>query len=245
MRKKILTNMKRAIYDFNLIEEGDKVCVGISGGKDSMALIHALNTYKRYAPFKFDIVAINLIMGFPNMDFTIVKKYFENNKIEFIQYPTQIYEILKLNLNKDGSLKCSLCSKFKKALIITAAKEHNCTKVAFGHHADDAIETLFLNAIHGGKIATFKPRMYMDRTDTVFIRPFVYAREQEISSYIETEKIPLVKSTCPNDGFTQRTSAKSLLNNIYKEYPSAYDNFLLMLSNIDKIDLWEKESIGN
>lgn len=241
MRKKILTNLKKAVFDYQLIQENDKICIGVSGGKDSMALAYSLAQFKKYAPFKFDIICINLKLGFPDMDFSEVKAFFIKNEIEFYQQDTSVSEILYNNLTKDGKVQCSICSKLKKALIIDAAKKYNCNKVSFAHHGDDAIETLFLNSIYGGRLATFNPKMYLDRTDTTFIRPFVYVRENDIINYIKSEKIPLVKSTCPNDGFTKRQDIKDMLATLYQQFPQAYKNYLSMLHNQEQLDLWTKE----
>lgn len=243
MSRKIITTMKKAITEFDLISEGDVICVGISGGKDSMALVYALNQYRKFALVHFTIVAINLDMGFNDMDFRLIGAYLVQEDIEFHQVPTQIFAMLDGNRGNNGQLKCSLCSKFKKALIIDAAKNHNCTKIAFAHHADDAIETLFLNAIHGGKLATFPPKLYLSRSDCTFIRPFVYVREKEIESYIVSEKIPIVESLCPNEGITQRNYVKDLLAEIYISSPTAYKNFLIMLSNQNQLSIWKTRNI--
>ena len=238
----ILRKIRRADQDYHLIEDGDVIGVGVSGGKDSMVLLCALQMYSRFRDKNFRVVGIHIEMGFPDMDFSQADAFCARWGIALHHYPSQIYEILKRNLAKDGSLQCSLCSKFKKATVITAAKELGCTKVAFGHHSDDAVETLFLNMIHGGKIATFLPKMYMSRTDTTFIRPLIYAHEEDILSAQRRNAIPYVKSTCPNDGFTQRQDVKEMLQRMYQEYPAAKKNFVHMLYNEKQVALWHKES---
>jgi len=239
--RKILGCIRKADNDFKMIEDGDRIAVGVSGGKDSMLLLYCLNLYKRFADKKFEVVGIHIEMGFPGMDFQPIEAFCATNDIEFIHYPSQIYEILKRNLNKDGSIKCSLCSVFKKSHIIAAAQANNCTKVSFAHHADDAIETLFLNMIYGGKIATFKAKMHMSKTDTNFIRPLVYAHEKDINKAINQANIPVVTSKCPNDGHTQRQAIKDTLDALYHQYPTAKDNFLIMLHNQKQVALWEKD----
>ncbi len=240
--KKIIGCIRKADNDYNLIQENDRIAVGVSGGKDSMLLLLALHYYQKSCiqnhVKNFEVVGIHVEMGFGNMDFTPVEEYCEKLGIEFHHYASQIYEILKIQANDDGSLKCSLCSKFKKATVITAAKEHNCNRVAFAHHADDAIETLFMNAIYGGRLATFKPHMFLTNTEMDFIRPFVYAFESDIKAAVEQSQIPIVKSTCPMDGYTKRQDTKDLLNDLYKKYPMAKENFLLMLHNEKQLDLW-------
>ena len=238
----ILRKIRRADQDYHLIEDGDVIGVGVSGGKDSMVLLCALQMYSRFRDKNFRVVGIHIEMGFPDMDFSQADAFCARWGIALHHYPSQIYEILKRNLAKDGSLQCSLCSKFKKATVITAAKELGCTKVAFGHHSDDAVETLFLNMIHGGKIATFLSKMYMSRTDTTFIRPLIYCHESDIQQALEHNAIPYVKSTCPNDGFTQRQDIKELLQQLYVDYPMAKGNFIYMLHNQKQLALWQTEN---
>ena len=241
--KKIVGCIKKADEHYNLIQENDRICVGVSGGKDSMLLLYALELYRkscvRNETKNFEVIGIHIKLGFPNMDFTKVIDFFASKNIPFYQFDSQVYEILKLQANDDGSLKCSLCSKFKKATVISAAQEHNCNRVAFAHHGDDAIETLFMNAIYGGRLATFKPSMFLTNTQMDFIRPFVYVYEKDIVSAITQANIPIVQSTCPMDGFTKRQETKELLEDLYQKYPMAKDNFLLMLHNSDKVDLWK------
>jgi tRNA(Ile)-lysidine synthase TilS/MesJ len=237
--KKVLGCIKKADFDFNLIESGDRIAVGVSGGKDSMLLLYALHLYKMSTNKDFDVVGINIKLGFPNMDFTHAISFLETKGITFHQVDSQVYEILKIQANDDGTLKCSLCSKFKKAAVIKAAHTYNCNKVAFAHHADDAVETLVMNAIFGGRLSTFKPTMYLDREDITFIRPFVYLHESDITQAVSNIALPIVPSTCPMDGHTKRQETKEMLNDLYEKYPMSKHNFLRMLSNQAQLDLWE------
>ena len=237
----ILGDIRKADQDYHLIDDGDRIAVGVSGGKDSMVLLTALHMYSKFADRNFEVVGIHIKLGFPNMDFSEVVALCRQQGITFYQYDSQVYEILKRNPDKEGNIKCSLCSKFKKATVIDAAKKLNCTKVAFGHHSDDAVETLLMNAIHGGKLATFLPKMYMSRTDTTFIRPLVYSYESDILSALERNQIPFVKSTCPNDGYTERQAMKDMLQEFYRSYPMAQKNFIRMLYNEDQVELWHRE----
>lgn len=238
--RRILGCIKRADEEYKLIEDGDKIAVGVSGGKDSVLLLYALNAYKRMVEKEktFEIIGLHINLGFPNMDLAPLKDYFSNMNIPFEVEDTDIAKILELNRANNGRLPCSICSRMKKAVIIKFAKEHNCNKVSFAHHGDDAIETLLMNAIYGGRIATFSPKMYLDRSEITFIRPFVYARENEITKSANKVEVPIVKSTCPNDKETQRAEMKKMLHNLYHNYPTAKDNFLLMLHNPSKLDLW-------
>lgn len=236
----ILGNIKQADLDFNLIEDNDRIAVGVSGGKDSIVLLYALTLYKLFSKKIFHVIGIHINLGFPNMDFSETLKFCQDKNIEFYSYDSDVYEILKLNLRKNGMLECSICSKMKKATVIKAAIKHNCNKVAFAHHCDDAIETLFLNMIYGGRIATFEPKMYMSKNGITFIRPLIYAREKEINSTCKKEQLPLVVSTCPNDKYTKREDIKNLIKNINKQFPESYKNFKLMLTNTDKLSILDK-----
>ncbi|EDP11217.1 tRNA lysidine(34) synthetase [Amedibacillus dolichus] len=236
----ILRSIRRADIDYDLIADGDRIAVGVSGGKDSMVLLSALHMYSKFKGKNFQVVGIHIKLGFPNMDFREVVSYCEQLGIEFHIIDSKVYEILQKHPDANGNIKCSLCSKFKKATVIEAAKQFNCHKVAFGHHSDDAVETLLMNAIFGGKLAVFLPKMYMSRTDITFIRPLIYAFEEDILIAQQKNNIPYVESTCPNDGFTQRQEMKEMLHEFYKKYPMARYNFQNMLSNEEQVELWHK-----
>lgn len=239
--KKVLGCIRKADEEFDMIQDGDTVCVGVSGGKDSMLLLYSMALYKKFASVDFNVVGIHIEMGFEGMDFHEVDEFCKKNEITLHHVPSQIYEILKLNKTDDGRLRCSLCSKFKKATVIDAAKQYGCNKVAFAHHGDDAVETLFMNMVYGGKISTFLPKMYLDRTDIHFIRPLILAHESDIISACDQANIPIVQSTCPADKHTKREEFKNLLNDLYDTYPQCKSNLLLALSNEQQTMLWHKE----
>lgn len=240
--KQILREIRRADNDYDMIQDGDTIAVGVSGGKDSMVLLTALAMYSKFQGKNFTVKGVHISLGFPNMNFQEVQTFCAENQIEFHVFPSQVYDILKKNLDKNGDLKCSLCSKFKKATVIEAAKSLGCNKVAFGHHSNDAVETLFMNMIHGGKIATFRPKMFLTNTQMMFIRPLIYAYERDIIHAQQINDIPFVQSTCPNDGYTERQEMKEMLQTLYMKYPMAEHNFLYMLSNEKQVDLWQKEN---
>lgn len=235
---KILGDIRRADFDYNLIQDGDRIAVGVSGGKDSMILLTALHMYSKFKDKSFQVVGIHIKMGFPNMNFDEICTFCESEGIEFHEIDSKIYDILDKNRDKEGRLRCSLCSKFKKAAVNQAAKTFSCNKVAFGHHSDDAVETLLMNAIYGGKLATFLPKMHLSRDEVEFIRPLVYSYEKDISQAIKRNQIPFVESTCPNDGFTKRQTMKDLLHSLYDQFPMAQNNFLKMLYNQTQLELW-------
>jgi len=236
--KKILGNIRKAANDFGMIEEGDKIAVGVSGGKDSMTLLYGLHLYQKFSPVKFEIVGITLKLGFGGMDFDPVIKFCEDQKIEYHMVDTNVYEILSVKADKLGRLPCSLCSKFKKSLLIKKALELGCNKVSMAHHADDATETMVMNMLHNGFISTFKAKMYMDESKVIFIRPLIYCYESDIIKAAK-KHVPIVISTCPMDKNTGREDVKNMLKELYKTYPAAKDNLFNSMKNTDRISLLE------
>ncbi len=242
--KKILAQVRKADQMFHLVDDKDRIAIGLSGGKDSSLLLYTMylyrflyeNTYHK----SFDIVGIHLDLNFGEDDFDPLKEWFGRYPIELHFDSTKIADILKLNLHKER-IDCSLCSTLKKGAVIRKAKELGCNKVAFAHHADDAVETLLMNMIYGGRIATFDPKMYLDNSQTTFIRPFCLSFESDIARTVRQLEIPIIKSGCPNDGFTKRQDVKELLHSIYHEYPQAKENFLLSLYNKEKVNLYFKD----
>ena len=246
----LLGNIIQANKIFKLIENGDKIAVGVSGGKDSMGLLFALALYKRRLKeqlnWDIEIIGIHLKMNLCAIDYDPIIAYWEKLGIKFIIQPTHMGEILREHMKK-GKIQCSLCSKMKKAILIETAKEHGCNKVAMGHHADDAIETLFMNMINEGRIATFKPKMYLNKTDVTFIRPLILAREKDIKRATSKLNMPIVPCGCPMEGFTQRDSTKEFLKSqIYdkQKTKAAYNNFFVALMNGKEFDLWFKDENG-
>lgn len=237
----ILASIKKADIDFNLFKENSRICIGISGGKDSMALFYALNIYKLYSKVNFEVIPMMIDLGFPNTKLDEIKEYFnELGTPLYIEDAKSVYQILSIQKERQhlDHLPCSICSKMKKAIINKVAKKLNCDYVSFGHHKNDAIETLFLNAIYGGRIATFSPKMFFSRDKLTFIRPFIYIDESIITRLIKEENIKIFKSTCPNDKKTERENIKTLIKDINKIYPSSKDNFLTMLNNKEKLDVF-------
>lgn len=240
--KKILSTLRKADEMFNLIEDGDKIAIGISGGKDSSLLLYALRLYQYLAKNSlnksFEIIGIHINMNFGEDDITPLKQFFKENDCPYYEEESKIKDILELN-KKNNEIQCSLCSTLKKGAVIEAAKKLSCNKVAFAHHADDATETLFLNMIYGGRINTFDPKMYLTNSQITFIRPFSLTFESDISKTCKELNIPVVKSGCPNDGFTKRQEIKELLHSIYRKYPGSKENFLLSLYNDSKVNLYK------
>ena len=234
--------MRKADEEYDLIKDKDVIGVGISGGKDSSLLLYCLNLYKHLAKNalnkEYTIVPIHIDLNFGEQDFTILQDYFKSEGIHIIYESSKIADILKLNMRKER-IDCSLCSTLKKGAVIKTAKEHGCNKVAFAHHADDAIETMMLNVIYGAKLATFDPIMHLSDSDITFIRPFIYTFENDIQKAVKQLEIPIIKSNCPNDGFTKREDVKQLMHQIYHSYPGSKNNFLKALHNKEQINLFD------
>lgn len=240
--KKVLAQIRKADEMFSLIEDKDKIAIGLSGGKDSSLLLYLLylyqflfkNTYNK----EFEIVGIHIDLNFGEDNMEPLIDWFKQYPIEIFQEKSKIRDILELNKTKKDKIDCSLCSTLKKGAVIKAAKKLGCNKVAFAHHADDAIETLFMNMINGGRIATFDPKMFLTNSEITFIRPLCLSFESDIAKTCKILEIPIIKSGCPNDGYTQRQEIKELLHSIYHRYPGAKQNFLLSLYNKDQLNLF-------
>ena len=176
--KRLLSYARRAVDDYKMIEDGDKIAVGISGGKDSLALLTALAGLRRFYPQKFDILALSIDMGLEGMDFSPVAKYCEELGVEYKIVKTEISNII-FNVRKEPN-PCSLCAKMRRGALNTAAVEEKCNKVALGHHFDDVVETFMLNLFFEGRIGTFSPVTYLSRMDITVIRPLIYMPEKDV-----------------------------------------------------------------
>jgi tRNA 2-thiocytidine biosynthesis protein TtcA len=235
----VLAALRRADHDFSLIDNGDKILIGLSGGKDSLCLLRALSVYGKFAGKKFEIKPVYLDLGFGNSDLTGLKDYCHSLGLElYVSDSRFVYPILQAHTKKGHHIPCSICSRMKKAAMNNIAKDLGYNKVAFAHHNDDALETLFMNMIHGGRVATFEPKMRLERAQITFIRPLIYCRERDLIDLAAEENLPVLKSSCPANGFTDRQATKELLNGIYKQWPEAKENFRSMLTNYPPFKLY-------
>ena len=235
----ILGAIRQADQRFDFFHEKDRIMLGISGGKDSMVLALAMSKYQQFECANFEIVPAILDLGFPGFDAEPIKEYLKSIGLDLkVIDSKEVYPILKANQKEEKNLPCSICSRMKKAAINKVANELGCNKVAFAHHGDDAVETLFMNEIFGGRVATFQPKMYLERAGITFIRPLILVHEKQIKECVKEENVPVFGSHCPNDGETMRSEMKALLNSIYKKYPSAKDNFFTMMENYSKEQLY-------
>ena len=237
----VLACIRKADNTYNLIEHGDKIVIGLSGGKDSIVLTYCLNLYKKFSHTDFTIQPVTLDLGFPGFNGQPLIDFCHSIGLELkIVDSKEVYKILQIQQEKQGlkHLPCSICSRMKKAAINKVANELGFNKVAFAHHVDDALETLMMNAIHGSRVATFAPKMHLENADITFIRPLMLVHENDIKKMVKEENLPVLDSHCPADKTTTREDIKILMDEIYKKYPQARDNFLTMLSNYEQIDVW-------
>lgn len=237
--QKLLSKMRQAINDFNLIEDGDKIAVGLSGGKDSLTLLHLLNSYRKFSPQKFDLIAITLNPG--KVDNSPLHKLCKDLEVPFYEIQTNIQEIV-FDIKKENN-PCSLCAKLRRGALNANARELGCNKVALGHHKDDALETLMLSISYEGRINCFSPKSYMDKEDITLIRPMVYITEQSIKNIVKKYDFPVIQNPCPVDKKTKREDMKNLIYELDHRIPGFKDNLFGSLTNSEQFFIWNKEEI--
>ena len=233
--QKILSLMRHAIDKYNLIQDGDKIAVGISGGKDSLILAKALKQYSKFSKEKFSIVGITIDMfnKGPNQDLV---NFCKNEEIEYYVIPSNIYETV-FEIRKEKN-PCSLCSKLRRGILVTTAKELGCNKLALGHTADDVIHTFFLSMIYEGRLSSFAPYSYLDRTNMYVIRPLILTDEKWILK--EAKNVPVEKSKCPMDKTSKREEIKKLIENLEKEIPISKDRIFRAITSPESYNLFDK-----
>ena len=212
--KRLLSFVRRAVDDYNLIEEGDKIAVGISGGKDSLALLSALAEMRRFYPKRYDVVAITVDMGFEGMDYSPIADFCREKNVEYIIEKTEIARII-FDVRKESN-PCSLCAKMRRGSLHAAAQAAGCNKVALGHHYDDAVETFMMNLFFEGRLGCFSPKSYLSNRKITLIRPMLYAMEKDVIYFARRQNLPVVESKCPEDHATERENMKKLLSELEK-----------------------------
>lgn len=213
--QRILSFVRRAVDDYEMIKPGDKIAVGISGGKDSMTLLTALAELRRFYPIPYTLCGIMVDMGFPGTDFSPIADYCRELNVEFRVVPTDIAKII-FDIRKEPN-PCSLCAKMRRGVLHTAAKEMGACRVALGHHFDDAVDTFMLNLFFEGRIGCFSPVTYLSRADITLIRPLLYAQEKDIRYYVRHAGVPVLESACPENHNTERENMKILLSELEKK----------------------------
>lgn len=240
--KTVLGCIRKADTDFGMIAPGDRVAVGVSGGKDSLLLLYALSLYRKFSGKDFTLEAITLKMGLEPFDVAPIAALCEEIGVRYTVLDTEIAHVI-FDIRKESN-PCALCAKMRRGALNDAAKALGCNKVALGHHRDDAIETLLMSLIFEGRLHTFHPNTYLSRREITVIRPMIYVPEKHVIHMTRTLNLPLVKNPCPQDGHSKREEIKGLIATLTKTYPHLKDYMLSALQNTQQYGLWDVKKVG-
>ena len=227
--QKLMSLTRKAVDEFHMIQEGDKIAVGISGGKDSLTMLYALNGLRRFYPQHFTIEAITVSLGYEGFNLEPIKALCKELEVPYTIVDTEIGKIIFEERKEDNP--CSLCAKMRKGAFNEKAKELGCNKIAYAHHKDDVVETLLMSLILEGRIHTFSPVTYLDRMDLTLIRPLIYVDEADVKGFMNKYSLPVVKNPCPADGYTQREYAKQLVASLSHEHPGTKERMFTAILN--------------
>ena len=222
--QKILGYLRKAIENYNMIDDGDKIAVALSGGKDSITLLMGLKALQRFFPKKFELIAISINPGFEFFNSKFLKDTCTKIGIEYFEIESHIKEIV-FDIRKEKS-PCSLCANLRRGMLNSVAIEQGCNKLALGHNEDDVLETFFLNMLYAGNLSTFAPVSYMDRSKITLIRPLIYAPEKEIKKFIKRNNIEIMPKNCPMDGVSKREDMKEILYKLTVKIPNVRANLI-------------------
>lgn len=232
--QQVLSVIRKAVDDYNMIDDGDRIAIGISGGKDSLTLLYALHGLRRFYPKQFSIHAVTVDLGFENLKLDEIQKLCDSMNVPYHIIKTDIGKIIFED--RKESNPCSLCAKMRKGALNSAIKELGCNKVAYAHHKDDVVDTMIMSLIYEGRFHTFRPVTYLDRMDLTVIRPLIYMKEADVIGFINKYDVPVVKSPCPADGHTKREYVKMLIQEINRETPGVRDRMFTAIQN--RMDGW-------
>ena len=227
--QQLLSHTRKAVDEYQMIQEGDHIAVGISGGKDSLTLLYALHGLKRFYPNHFELSAITVDLGYEQCDITPIKELCREMEIPYHIVKTDIAQILFEERKEKNP--CSLCAKMRKGALNQAVKEIGCNKIAYAHHKDDIIETMILSLFFEGRFYSFSPKTYLDRMDLTVIRPIMFVDEADVIGFKNKYNLPVVKSACPVDGYTKRQYAKDLLADLNRQYPGIKQRMFTAILN--------------
>ena len=220
--QRILSYMRKAIEDYNMIEENDKIAICLSGGKDSITMLHAFKALQRFYPKKFDIIAISINPGFEFFDTKLLQNICDKLEIPLFIENSHAQEIV-FEIRKEKN-PCSLCANLRRGAINSIARREGCNKIALGHNEDDVLETFLLNLLYTGSIGTFSPVSFMDRSGITLIRPLIYTPEKETKRFIKKNNLLVMPKVCPMDGTSKREDKKQMLFSLKKEIPMVRAN---------------------
>lgn len=233
--KRILGQVRRAVQDFNMISEGDRIAVGVSGGKDSMTLLTVLSRLREFYPLRFDIVSVTVSMGLDGCDLSPIRERCGKLGVECVIEDTYIGKIV-FEARKEEN-PCSLCANLRRGALNSTAKRLGCNKVALAHNRDDLIETLLMSAFYEGRLHTFSPVTHLDRTGLNVIRPLIYTEEKQIKGFIKAKEVVVVSNPCPANGNTKREFVKKLLMELSMDNREIKSNLFGAIKR-SKIDGW-------
>ena len=232
LQKRLRRNVGQAIADFNMIEDGDKIMVCLSGGKDSYTLLSILMNLQKSAPIQFSLIAVNLDQKQPGFPEHILPEYLEQLGVEYKIVEDKTYGIVK-EIIPEGKTTCSLCSRLRRGILYRTATEVGATKIALGHHRDDILETLFLNMFYGGKLKGMPPKLMSDDGKHIVIRPLAYAREKDIERFAQAKNFPIIPcNLCGSQPNLQRQVIKEMLRDWDKRYPGRIETMFRATQNI-------------
>lgn len=236
--QQMLSLLRKGISKYKLIKDGDKIAVGVSGGKDSVTLLKLLAEYKRFSPERFELIAITIDLNFSHAetDYSSIKNLCDELGVEYIVEKTDIGQIV-FDVRKESN-PCALCSKMRKGALNNVAKAHGCNKVAIGHHADDLVDTLMLSLFYEGRLSTFAPKSYFDKMELTLIRPMIMIKEADVLSYSRT--LPIINSCCPANKRTKREDIKDIIKTIGKEIPNVREMMFTALIHPERYNLFDK-----
>lgn len=235
--QRMLSYIRKAIDDYSMIKDGDKIAVGLSGGKDSITLLMGLKALQRFYDKKFDLIAISVNPGFDFFNSEFLQATCKRIGVQYVEEKTHIKEIV-FDIRKEKN-PCSLCANLRRGILNSVAIREGCNTIALGHNEDDVLETFFLNLLYGGSISTFAPKSYMDRSGITLIRPLIYAPEKSIKTFVKKNNIEVMPKCCPMDGVSKREDMKNLIHELQKEIPMVKTNIYGAIKR-SNIKGWEK-----
>ena len=232
LERRLLRATARAVRDFDLVEEGDRILVAVSGGKDSYTLLHLLMRLRERAPIDFDLVAVNLDQGQPGFPAHVLEEHFRSIGVPYRMLKKDTYSIVR-RLVPDGKTTCPVCSRLRRGILYNTAVEMGCSKIALGHHRDDLIETLLMSALYAGALKSMPPRLRSDDRRNVVIRPMCYAAEEDIAAFAAAMRFPVVPcDLCGSQPNLRRRRVKQLLADLSREHPAVKGNLLNALGKV-------------
>ena len=222
--QRLMGLVRRCVEDYNMIEDGDKIAVGLSGGKDSITLLMGLKALQRFYPKKFEVIAISVNPGFEFFNSDFLRDTCNKIGVQYVEEKSHIKEIV-FDIRKEKN-PCSLCANLRRGILNSVAIANNCNKIALGHNEDDVLETFFLNLLYAGNLSTFAPTSYMDRSKITLIRPMIYIPEKEVRKFVKRQSIEVMPKVCPMDGISKRESIKELIAKLVKDIPTVRANVM-------------------